>query len=265
MPNVGVGPAPTAEAVMTRARAFVNDMLRSTAGQNLTDVRPFALEYLNASIDDCQEYLANNGVTSQIKDNVIIVGLTPVINPDAGIQTNLSSTGYFNGTSTTSLVTLPQDLIVPLVLWERPTGSLIQFRKMNQPKDGLPSRVQSSYLELWDWFEDQINFRGATQSIDLRLRYEASIQPISSAANLAQAVIPIRGGLNALAFGVAEYYANVRLPGGPAATWAATRKLQKLDELVNRQVRKDQRISYRPRGFRDDGDTLEGSLGGSYR
>jgi hypothetical protein len=250
---------------MQRARAYANDMLRTVAGQNLTDNKPFSLEYLNASIDDCQEYLANNGVTSQIKDNVIIAGLPPVTNPDPAIQTNLSSTGYFNGKTTTSLVTLPQDLIVPLVVWERPTGSLIQFRKLTQPEDGLASRIQSSYLEQWDWFQDQLNFRGATQSIDLRLRYEAAILAISSAANLAQAVIPIRGGLNALAFGVCEYYANARFPGGPGATWAAGKKLQKLDELVNRQVRKDQRISFRPKGFRDDGNTIDGSMGGSYK
>jgi hypothetical protein len=238
-------------------------MLRSSAGQTLKNDRPFTIEYLNASVEDCQEYLANNGVTSNIKDDVILSPLTPVTNPDPAVQVYVSVEGYFDGVQIHKTPALPVDMIIPLRVWERQTGSGQQFQAMNQPEDGLPSRLQGPYYGLWEWREDRIAMIGSTQTRDLRLRYEAGFVPLAANADLTQAIIRIRGGKRAVAYGVAEYYAAAR--GAPQQTWAEQQKLKRLDELVNRQVRKDQRIAFRPRAYNSDRSSIDGSLSGSFK
>lgn len=250
---------------MRLARAIVNDMLRTSAGSILTNTKPFTIEYLNAAIDDCQEYLANNGVASNIRDNVILTPLTPVpsslINPST--QVNVSIAGYFDGAVTHPTPALPVDLIIPLRLWERQTGSLQEFQDMGQPMDGLSPIQQGPTFGKWEWREDQINLNGSTQTRDLRVRYEAGFVPISGTADLTQAVIKIRGGKRAVAFGVVSYYAAAR--GAAQQPWAEQQMYKKLDEIVNRQVRKDQRIAFRPRAYNADRSTIDGSLSGSYK
>jgi len=238
-------------------------MLRSSAGQTLSNDKPFTIEYLNASVEDCQEYLANNGVTSNIKDDFILTPLTPVPAANPAIQVYVSAEGYFNGATMSKTPALPPDLIVPLRLWERQTGSGQIFQPMNQPEDGLPSVQQGTYFGMWEWREDKIALFGSTQSRELRMRYEAALLPIGTDADLAEAIIKIRGGKRAVAFGIAEYYAGAR--GAPQQTWAAQQKKARLDELVNRQVRKDQRIAFRPKAYNADRSSIDGSLSGSFK
>jgi hypothetical protein len=238
-------------------------MLRSTAGQTLSNDKPYTREYLNAAVEDCQEYLANNGVTSNIKDNVILTPLTPVASPNPAIQVYVSVDGYFDGATIAPTPALPPDLILPLDCWERQTDSGQTFQPMRQPEDGLPSVQQGPFFGMWEWREDRINLFGANQTRDLRVRYEASLLPIGATDNLADFIIRIRGGKRAVAFGVAEYYAGAR--GSQQQGWAAEQKKARLDELVNRQVRKDQRIAFRPRGYNSDRGYVDGSLSGSFK
>lgn len=263
MPSVPVGTYFTADEGLNLARAIVNDMLRSSAGQTLSNTKPYTIEYLNAAVEDCQEYLANNGVTSNIKDDVILSPLTPVQNVNPGVQVYVSVEGYFDGSVMHSTPALPPDMILPLRLWERQTGSGQTFQPMNQPEDGLPSVQQGTFFSMWEWREDKIALFGATQSRDLRVRYEAALLPIKNDADLTKAIIKIRGGKRAVAFAVAEYFAAAR--GAPQQTWANQQKTARLDELVNRQVRKDQRIAFRPKAYNADRGSIDGSLSGSFK
>ena len=248
---------------MNLARAIINDMLRTRAGQNLTDTKPYSIEYLNASIEDVQEALANAGVTTQIADNFILSSITPVPTIDPGIQVYIDVNGYFNGVEVLAQPRLPRDMILPLLVWERQTGSGQQFQKVEPAADGLPSQRQGPYYGQYEWRQSKIWLVGSTETRDLRLRYEQALLPYAQDQDLSKAIIPIRGGKRALAFGVAEYYAGAR--GAPQETWAASKKKDHIDQLVNRQIRKDQRRVYRPRGYRDRGNSIDGSLGGSYR
>lgn len=263
MPSVPVGTYFSADDALRLARAIINDMLRSTSGQTLSNTKPYTIEYLNAAVDDCQEYLANNGITSNIKDDFILSPLTPVSTPNPSVQVYVSVEGYFDGAVIHPSPALPPDLIVPLRAWERQTGSNQEFQPMSQPEDGLPSVNQGFYFGQWEWREDRIVMVGATQSRDLRIRYEAGFLPLAADADLTKAIIKIRGGKRAVAFGIAEYYAAAR--GAPQQTWAETQKKARLDELVGRQVRKDQRIAFRPRGYNSDRSSIDGSLSGSHK
>jgi hypothetical protein len=248
---------------MNLARAIVNDMLRSSAGQTLKDSRPFTREYLNAAVADCQEYLANNGISSYIKDNVLLSNLTPCTSADPSTQVYVSVEGYFDGSTISPDPVLPVDMILPLMVWERQQNAGQQFVKVEPVKDGLPSAQPGACFGVYDWLEDRLAFVGSTETRELRIRYEAALPEIGTTDNLAEAIIRIRGGKRAVAFGVAEYYAAAR--GAPQQTWAETQKKQRLDELVNRQVRKDQRIAFRPRGYNTLRGRVDGGLSGTFK
>jgi hypothetical protein len=263
MPDVQTGTYPIAEDVMQLARAGINDMLRGTSGAILTDAAPFTVVYLNASIRRVQRELANNGITSNIRDNVIIAPLTPAPISDPSVQIYVSALGYFDGSVVNPQPTLPADLIFPLELWERETGSSAQFQPMTRPQEALPSRLPGSYFGQWEWREDRINMTGSTMTEDLRIRYEASLPRVSPGANFSLTTIPIRDAEDALAAGVVLQYARTR---GSALRLEAKEWFgDEMFQLINRYVRQDQRIAYRPRGYRAGAGRIDGALQGDLK
>jgi len=263
MADVQTSSYPIAENVLQLARAGVNDMLRSTAGAILTDTAPFTVVYLNAAIRRVQRELANYGITSNIRDNVIMTPLPPCTVSDPSIQVYVSQLGYFDGTNLNATPTLPTDLVLPLEVWERQTNSGAQFQYMPRPQEGLQSRIAGSYFGNWEWREDRINMTGSTITEDLRIRYEASLPRVSAGANMSQTSIPIRDAEDVLAAAVVLQYSRTRGSAmrQEAKQWYEDEKFQ----LVNRYVRQDQRIAYRPRGFRAGGGSIDGALQGDYK
>jgi hypothetical protein len=266
MPQVQTSGYPIAEDVLNDARAMINDMLRTTGGTILTDTQTFTNTYLNMAIRRVQRELANNGITSNIRDDVILTPLTPAVGSDPSIQVYVSSLGYFDGANVNPSPTLPADLIFPLELWERQTGASSQFIPMMQPQEGLNSRMPGSYFGQWEWREDRINMTGSTMTEDLRVRYEAAIPRIAvpqSPATYATVSIPIRDGEDALSAAVALQYARTR---GSALRQEAKQWFDdEMYQLINRYVRRDQRIAYRPRGYRAGAGRIDGALQGDLK
>jgi hypothetical protein len=263
-PSAQTGTYPIADEVMQLARAMVNDMLRDAAGRILTNTAPFALVYLNSAIRRVQRYFANNGLENFIKDNVILAGIKPVATTDPGVQVTISSTGYFDGINMNAQPVLPADLICPLRVSERQTGSGASYSPMNPVRgDGLASRVPGQTFDDWEWRNDNLNLNGSINTMDLKLRYEASIPPIGTGANLAQVAIPLRDAHEALATWVVWYYAFAR--GSMLLSKVEQVAKEAMDEVVGRFVRKDNRIAYRPKGFRSGGGPIDGALTGSYK
>src|ERR1700693_437004 len=90
---------PIADDVMQLARAMVNDMLRTTSGQILTNKAPFTVPLLNSAIRRVQRYFANNGLQNYVKDNVILPNMPPAASNDPSMQVSVSVNGYFDGVS----------------------------------------------------------------------------------------------------------------------------------------------------------------------
>lgn len=263
-PSAQPGTYPIADEVMQLARALVNDMLRDTAGRILTNKAPFSIVYLNSAIRDVQREFANNGLTNYVKDNVILPSMSPVATTDPSVQVAVSINGYFDGVSSHAQPALPVDLILPLAVWERVTGTSTSFTPVNPAQgDGLPSRVPGGNLDIYEWRQDSLNFVGAINPIDLRLKYEASIPPIGTAADLTKVAIPLRDAHEALAFTVIYYYGFAR--GSELRAEARKNADEAIAKVVNRYVRKDQRIAYRSGGFRAGGGPIDGALTGSYK
>lgn len=248
---------------MNLARASINDMIRTAGGTILVDTAPFTNPFLNSAVRKTQRYLANNGLYSNVVDNAILTPITPVANQDPGTQISISALGYYNGTNTLSTPVLPPDLILPLNLFQRQTGSGAQFTPMFPAKQPLVSRIPTSYFGEWEWRQDQLNMVGCNNTMDLRIRYEGRLPRISPTANLLQTTINIRDGEDALASAVTMCYAMSR--GAAQRQEAKAIWKEDCDELVNRYVRKDQRIAVRPAGYQAGGGSIDGALSGDYR
>lgn len=265
-PGAQTGTYPIVEEVMQLSRALTNDMLRDTGGRILTDTAPFTIPYLNSAIRRTQRYFANNGLENYIKDNVIVPGIPPAKSTDPSVQVYLSSNGYFDGVTLNAQPTLPADLIVPLAVSQRQTGSGGQFTIVTPTRgDGLASRIPGTTFDEWEWRNDNLNFVGATLQMDLRLRYEGMIPALAPGSNFLQTAIPLRDAHEALAAWVVYFYAFAR--GSKMLVAGNLRELatQEMDEVINRFVRKDQRIAYRSKGFQAGGGPIDGALSGSYK
>jgi hypothetical protein len=263
MADVQTGPYPIAENVLLLARAIVNDMLRQAGGAILVDTAPFTIVFLNAAIRKTQRYLANNGLFSQIVDNFVLTPLTPVANSDPGTQIFVGYNGYNNGQTTAATPALPPDLVLPLNVFQRQTGSGAQFVEVWPAKSALMSRIPGPYFGEWEWRGDAIRMVGCTNTMDLRIRYEQSVARLSPGTNLQTATIPIIDGEDALGFGLVTYYSFSR--GSAQRQEANAAWLDACDQLINRYVRKDQRIAVRPKGYAAGGGTIDGALSGDYR
>ena len=264
MANIQSSTYPTAENVLNFARACINDMLRQQSGAILTDSAPFTNIFLNGSVRKTQRYLANNGLFSQVIDNAILTPIGPVANQDPGTQVSISANGYYNGSTTNSNIVLPPDMILPLNVFQRQTGSGSSFVVMQPAKQPLMSRIPGPYFSEWEFRDDALWMVGCTNTMDLRLRYEQMIARVASVpANYPNTSIPIRDGEDVLGWGIVMLYAISRGAGQRAEAKAMW--LEEADVLVNRYVRKDQRIAVRPIGYSAGGGSIDGALSGDYR
>lgn len=120
---------PTAEQVMNRARAFVNDSFRGGKGRILTDQAPFTSEYLNSALEELQDLIGNNGVITLIEDNVILAGITPVAAINPATQVFISYEGYYDGAAMHALPVLPSNMRAILKVWSGRPDRTFHSRK----------------------------------------------------------------------------------------------------------------------------------------
>jgi hypothetical protein len=225
------------ENVTTLIRAIANDMIFSPAGEILTDTANFMLPLLNDALEWMQSELGNHGVTTFTKET-IITPLTPSQLPvDPGAKVNFSDSGYFDGVAlnTNPQQFVPPDLLVPLFLWERQTGSTEDWVEMVERPDGLPSVLPSQRFRIWEWRQDAIYMPGAVQENDIRLRYTGSLAQFVSA----QDTLYFRGATGALAYYMVSSYMASKNP--QAAQMAETRANERLNQIATRSARMKQR------------------------
>lgn len=211
MPSLGSSAYGTAEDVLNRTRVILNDS-EVAGGDVLTDLAPFTFVLLNLAFESIQQELMTVGdETFNIEAWLTGLPAMPVIDPEGRLI--ISDTGtriiYPNGSngSTTSSPTLPTDLLVPLTLWERQNGTTNSTgRPMRQPNNGLLSLPQGTYLCDWEWMSDGLRFRGATQSQDVKIKYQKRLTQLSAPTD----PVPIRGCINTAAYRAAEAFAESR-------------------------------------------------------
>lgn len=158
-------------------RALCNDQ----TGSLFTDV--YILPFMNAAYRDVQIALANAGKQTFTADYATL-SVPAVATADPGQEIQISFTGTTGNVSGGSLASpvLPSDLIEPEVITERQDGSADPFQQMQNmtAHGGLPSYPQEGALRFWEWREDSICLLGATQQIQIKIRYSKGLAPFST-------------------------------------------------------------------------------------
>lgn len=219
-----LAPYDTLESCLNVARVRLNDAIQQLSGDILTDEQPFTGTMVNSAWRKLQAYLANLGY-SKYKRKFFGYALPVTATNDPSQPNTWSWTYFFDGTSywtypTTSI--LPVDLICPLYLRERQTGSNSQFRPMQFRPDGLLETQKQPFNCQWEWKNDQIYIPGASYSLDFEIEYAAydadfvttndvlgnpNLTPAITPANM---LVPIMRSQSALANYIAAEVASGR-------------------------------------------------------
>jgi hypothetical protein len=129
---------------------------------------------------------------------------------------------------------------------------------MTQSRFGLAPRAQVPWLSEWEWRNNNINFVGATEQRDIRLRYYGALpQFFSATLDFSSTYVPIIDSVDALAYMVAVMYA--RMLGSPGLADLIVEQKNQLFQLKNALTRRAQSVNYMriPYG-NSDGDYANG-------
>lgn len=130
---------------------------------------------------------------------------------------------------------LPADFLAPRMLYERMQGQ--RYRAL-QPVDELPDRSQQALNYVFSWRTEAIYLPGATNRLDLKLRYYRTLADLTDA----DSYILIRGGSDAVAYDCAFKAATSR--SDPRAITFKVDAERELGKLLDMQAHSGQ---YMPR------------------
>jgi hypothetical protein len=237
----------TAEDVLNRLRVIVNDS-EVAGGDILTDTAPFTFQLLNGGYEKVQIDLAVAGIETFTLDWwLIALPIMPTVDPEGRMVIDDSGCNilYPNGVGNVyaGVPQLPTNLVLPLVLAERQTGSTNPAAEMNQPNGGIRSDAQQLFLLDWEWKADGIRTRGALQSQDLKITGEAQLPQLTVPTQL----VPIRGVTNAVAYAAAVIFAESR--GGIIAPEFKAHADEEIFRKLQTSARRRQHKQVRRRPF----------------
>src|SRR5256885_1635379 len=171
MPVVGSSAYNTAGQITALVRSLLND----AQGNLFTDA--VLLPYANSAYRKVQRALSNAGAGGFLQDDVLLV-VSGITQTDTSLQVSITD-------ATAPPNQLPTDLLFPLKIWERRSGSTQDFIEMVDLSQhgGLPSRAQALTLSVWEWRVDGLYFLGATQDTQIRLRYLKAYPDLSDATS----------------------------------------------------------------------------------
>jgi len=245
-PSTNTAPYDEIETILYFARVIANDAGLSMAGTLLNDNQPYIMPLMNLSWRKLQDRLANNNI-EDLPAEAIITGL-PAQNAtsfaDPAVQAALGYQSYFDGQGYNTNFFLPQDMQIPLRLWERVSGMNAQFIPMIQAKDGIPAVTKTSYLRMWEWRDDAVYIPGANQVLDIRIRYRKIFGDLTAPTT---DTIPLIRCAVALAYLIVEVHAAGR--GSVMLPAFNKEKEDAIKQLINQTTRKHQRVNYRKQPY----------------
>jgi len=163
-------PYSTVDDVLNLVRSKMNDAIGSLAGDILQDAQPFMQEYTNAGWRELQFFLATLGYS--VFTQPFLGEAYPVVDStDPVTWTSLSWTQFVNATGAIfappNIDVLPQNMILPLWVEERVTGSRSRTQRMVMAKDRIPQVSKGPYNGWWKWENNQLRMPGSIYSMDL--------------------------------------------------------------------------------------------------
>lgn len=152
--------------------ALIQDLCNDAQGQLYTPT--FCIQAINSAARWVGRELRNRGKMTLVEDEYLVT-IPAVLASDPTQQVNLTFTGINGNVTAANTPTLPNDLIEPLKLWERPTSQKMDLLPMRNctGQGGLPKRFQTFRLKEWEWRTDQICFIGSLEPADVIIRYSS--------------------------------------------------------------------------------------------
>ncbi len=218
----------TAGQVMDRAAAIMND------GSKSTYTYAVQYPYLNMALQDLQEHYQQNEIPVTSENSAVItvpVGTTNV---------------PFGDTPTTPR--LPDDLIEPLILWERTSGidPYTLMTRVNSLDFGLSGQSISQLIQ-YVWEANQIRFFAATVAIDIKMNY---LRALFTAVSSDATVIPITNGIGYLANRTARHLSFFIAENPTRGAELDADAIASLDRVLSIGTKGKQAIITRRRPFR---------------
>lgn len=251
-------PYPFISDVTTLLRVTVNDSFTVNgiplAGRILNDSNAVIIPLLNLSLSQLQRDLERAGAYQPYKKEVVILAIPVLVgangagNPDPTAQQNLNFSGFFNGSAQVAPPpALPNDLLSPVALWNRPNGTALPFNELPPAAGGLQSRYQdATSLGDWEWRGDSIWWNGCLVQQDIKIRYTAGIPKFPMTlqpADFPKTTIPLLDSEQALANYMAYIFCRSRLPPGAAAELLSD-YTQAKQGMVSRAVKEKQSSTF---------------------
>ena len=203
---------PLVSDVTAQVRTLMGDIGNAGAGETYTDA--VLIPFVQRAYRYAARYLRARGVGLLRRQS-----------------TTIATTAGQSAIGRSASPTYPVDLLRPLALRERLTGSGLAFQNMQpgQNNSFLPDFTGTTVtaFKIWDFRDDSILVPASTQNNDVQILYEAELPAVTIAAD----TLKIPDGLDALASLTAVYAAGSRDEQANAAALKAA-ALEDLDLIA---------------------------------
>lgn len=135
---------------------------------------------------------------------------------------------------------------LPLALYEKQAGATPEDYMEVALVEELPRRSPDLYLRAFEFRGGHVVFLGATQALDLEVRYRAAWPPMRQPAD----ALPARGLVPALGFATASLVAAA-MGQDPVAAAFDAKAAKALFDWKNARMHEAQAVVRRPRPFRE--------------
>ena len=137
---------------------------------------------------------------SGIQNETVIQSVPAIVTIDPMAQVYLSYGGYFDGTTLQIAPVLPQDMIRPYQLTERPHGTTQLFTVMDPLMWAIPRVPKASWNRQWLWRGDKLYMPGALVVTDIAMSYAQLLADfVDGTTPWFQQPVPIMNCLDSLA------------------------------------------------------------------
>lgn len=206
-----------ASEVCDRSRAVLNDL----AIDLYTDT--VLLPYLKIANDDLSDELVDNGAT-----------VSREVTTDIPLSRNNKT------------LVLPDDMIVPIELFEKDSGQDDSYYRFCRQRGFLPNALPATELQVWTWREQNIVFVGSTLDKVIRVRYYRLITQVLGPTTS----LELTHALNYLSYHTAALAAEHIGQNRTKAIDLEAQAIQKLNKLLKKEVKQNQAKPTRRMPFR---------------
>jgi len=140
---------------------------------------------------------------------------------------------------------LPTDFIAPRTIREKISGSSAFYAPYMRRVNQIPDCPPGPYNCIFSWFDDELHFPGATQDLDILLRYEKGSLAISDATS----IITLRSGLDVVSSYGAYYAARAIGSKSVDVQSLLSDAEQEMDEFLSMQSHSRQYLPARRRPY----------------